>query len=573
MYHYVIGKRSRRLLAGLTIILVLLAGLLSAPFSSGTTLAQDNGEAYPVLARTSDSRLSVRLPAGWVFEERLKPGELFETELYIGANAEQLQARLASDGDENVRISGQGGSLALLNATAYQETFGEAPTAEGVMSVVVEVSLDSGVEVSPAEPVQVNGLSGVFAAVDSSAVNNEFAVVLALDTPEGVVLATVSSTPDDMSANIGELAGILDTISVPAETAAEVDSTPTTATTDDGLEQVIVAGNGRLQLRIPAGWRRDDLVSDAGVLLLGEDEAALQSRVARNEGDSDPIEGQGGTVALFNYADLGLEPGTPIGEIFDMVSESLAGQGGELLFETNDFELQGNPGQLNFYEIEGGATGLVAVIAMEAEETIVVVILNDSDGERLISNAEDLAGIVDTVRVPAEFVAVQTEAGGVVVQIPQGWHYEDLTAAEQGALVMGNSPDALESRLAGVAGDTVPFSGVGGNVTLFSLSLFTDEGIPEEEVLASMMSFGRDSIEGNGGEFTSDLRELQVNDNDALMTSYRLPDGTAGVIAGILFDEAGTVVLAVFNVGPDEDFEAQAGFLGLLVGQIEVVNP
>ena len=378
-------------------------------------VAQAQGPSLSVIAATDDGNLSVRMPDGWYFFDNtgdpVLPG--FSSMLFFGENQHEAETRLSDFRGEGSNILGLGGAIVLVDTPFFQQQ-GLEPTAELFMELLAG-ELD--IPAEDQREVTLGDNPGYAAYVDTAESNNEVGFLITLDTPIGVVVATVTSTPAMADANTDLLVEIANSISAPGERSGQGpglggggQDTPSVAD-----RPVFAAEDGTVSVRLPANWVTEDHISTDFVFFFGESQAALQSRVNDFFADTDvPAVGNGGLVMVLPMDEMGIPDPPPEG-LERTILESLAADLGPeitLISEYFDLEMADGASFVLYSDANTGEVGLSAIILFGEPRQVALVLISADNEATFAENAEFFGEILGTVRVPAEAPGAAPPGGG-----------------------------------------------------------------------------------------------------------------------------------------------------------------
>lgn len=407
-----------------TIFVLSMLALLAAVIPGVTPVAAQASSLTQVIA-TRDGALSLRVPDGWVSYDGSNDPQipLFTSQLWFGDTSEALNTRLAYNRSGSGTIVGLGGGAFLTNTSLYQQSFGEAATAAGLLDVLLEFNRSAGFEVQDPVETVVDGNAGFFAVVDSTSFNDERGLLVTLDTPTGVVLVIASGTSSNVVENADLLAGIAETLRTPAEQSVQPTPTaqpttpplitPVAGTTDGGITdysftRTISDEQSRISIALPSAWLVENhLENETGAIIFGDSQAAIDSRIRDfDTPGGDVVVGVGGSMAFVGMDEFGISNPTPVNYAVDLMTDIGAGyveDGAEIILEATDFEVfGGNSGALLGVSWPSGQTGWAAFFTVNQENTAVFILLSADTRAGFDAQYVELASLVDTVRLPAD---------------------------------------------------------------------------------------------------------------------------------------------------------------------------
>lgn len=388
--------------------------MLLAPGNIPTASAQ-NDPALDQLLRSADGNVSVRVPSGWVWEDNSGDPAiaLFSSQIWWGDSQSALDTRLEFNRLGTGNVVGLGGGVVLADNDAFTASFGYYPDASELMDILKEFNEGGGATVEEPSETTIGTLSGYFTVVNSATINNEIMLMVTADSPVGTILILSSGTAENTNENAGLLNEIALSVRAPAEADSSSDNTPDSSPnngnelpTFDNLSPLTTA-SAEVSIQVPVGWLGLDLSASGEGFYFGDSQEAIESRVEnfRSE-ESLPVVGVGGTILLFPYADVGLSGAAPSGfpvDFVDGILSDLTADGSTIVFDLTDFNvINNNQGALLGLEAPTGTAGWLAVMTFDEVETMVLMSLTADSYANFEAQFIELAGLIDTVRLPAE---------------------------------------------------------------------------------------------------------------------------------------------------------------------------
>ena len=627
----------RRIFVFIVLAIALLVPTV-APFNTNSlAFAQDDFDLEQVIA-TADGNLSVRLPADWVSMDNTgdENFSFFSSQLWWGTTQDAMNDRLIYHRDGvGTTTAGLGGGVLLADEADFQASFGYYPNAEELMDLLITLYTDSGATVEAAEPTTVNGMSGQFTVVNLATVNEEIALLVLIDTPVGTVLIISSGNVSNTSDN----AGLLNAIALSVNAPAEATTTTSSSGTGDELPSfenltAISDSGGAVSLQVPSGWLALDRDVNVDGLYFGDSVEAINSRVeSYNADESLPVEGVGGVIAVFSYADIGLTGAAPANfpvEFLDSLMPDLTENGALVIFDLTDFTVyNGNQGAFLGLQSTADESGWMAMLTIDEEETAVFMRFTTSTYASFESQYIEMAGIIDTIRVPAEAGAApaptsldaptNTNTGGdggslgdvfgngnstntgdtgntgslpdvevpdgsqiyasndssLFVVAPTGWVVLDELASNN-VFIVADSQEAINTRRANFLsdGDPQPVVGAGVVMTRFNLDdLNIGSPVPANAAVDLVNSL-LPSFEQDGGLVMFPTEQVYADTNIQIamyggLESTNLETGFQGVA---LFDKERTLVAVIATSADSSEFVTEFEILQTAVATVRVGN-
>ncbi|PJF42579.1 MAG: hypothetical protein CUN55_09845 [Phototrophicales bacterium] len=543
--------------------------------STSNVLAQDS--ELPKVIASEDGLVSLRVPDGWLALDSSNDPQiaLFTTQLWFGDSEDAINTRLEYNRNGSGTVVGLGGGAFLTNEDVYQQAFGEAPTAQGLIEVLSEFNRNAGFTVDELTEVTVNGHNGFFTIIDSTSFNDERSLVVTLDTPNGVALVLASGTSSNVAENAELLVDIANTFQTPAEQTTTPASDPTAGTggpTDYTITRTISDPEGRVSIQLPSAWFVENHLDEPSeAIIFGESPEAISSRVEDfEEPGGGEVIGVGGSIAFIDMGELGIANPTPENYAVDLladIAESYVQNGAEILVESTPFEVYGNnAGALLGVQWPSGQTGWASFLTIDQANLAIFVLLSAPSFEEFNTQYVELASLIDTIRAPAEADAITIPPVGQVpeqptdanngtqgpglgdifnsgsntgaappstntstiaegyavyrandnsfsIQLPEGWVIADTIASNQ-TLIIAESDAALSSRQdeLDIIGRTTPVQGSGVTIIPYVLSDFATPGqVPAQFALNAVTNLS-DTWTEEGGLVVFPPAEL-LNEN------------------------------------------------------------
>ncbi|MCI0711123.1 MAG: hypothetical protein L0154_13280, partial [Chloroflexi bacterium] len=552
----------RRFFISLFIVMFLLT--LSFPIAA----AQDDLQ----VVRSSDGRISIRLPSGWTTFDYMEAGSYF----IYGSSEAAAQGRLNDFNSQPALLVEEGGFLYLISA----EEFGIPEVNDAALILLMEEFLNivedgGGQTLEEMAPFQIAGSDGYRSVLQSG---NEQGFIAVVGFADHILMVTATGTRRTFDDNRELLETILLSIRIPAEDGVTADQGPEQVDTTDST--LVRSSDAVVSIVIPEGWLHLDELAENNVLAFGSTEAGMQSRrdVALSD---DPaaieVSDSGGVVQLFSFDDVGIDPVNPdvtplMGQIrnlyervgFTIVedpAEFTAGDG-----HTGQFFIFDSGTQYGYYVLIAFDENIIAMTAtgtpdtFTEEQDLLFSVVQSLTSPAAPEPVDDVVEAGEEPEVSERFPglgtgpAVQLTSelsspdGGVVLDLPDGWvtFVDDETADYKSILYFAETQDNIDSWINGITPDApigVIFVIEGTGVTSsINIDDFFVEVSPEDVDLDKQLA----------GEF---------NDAQARWLFYSVEelDGTQyEFLYGLLFMPSEDIVLVFFGA-PEEVFPEYRG--------------
>lgn len=247
-----------RLSTRLLLILILMMSSLIV-FSSPDDVQAQGGEELAELVTTENELVSVRVPTGWWFYDNSGDSELplFSTMLVFGDVENAIYTRIDYNRGNILsnEVVGRGGEIILLDNELYQETFGTAPSVQGLVDILMGSYESSGADILDG-PDFIDSLNGQALIIQDGALE---ALVVVMEMNNSIVLVSMEADQSIFEDNFDLFSDMLFSIASPAEQ-------PEVATDDSGdsgfsggslganLPIEVRSADNRLGVSLPEGW-------------------------------------------------------------------------------------------------------------------------------------------------------------------------------------------------------------------------------------------------------------------------------------------------------------------------------
>ncbi len=378
----------------LLIILALLTSLMQ--WTHSTAFAKPNPQApLTQYIQSSDGRVSVRLPDGWTYTDVVAG----ENILAYGDSPDAVASRLSDVRGQTSTITGNGGTIVLLNLADYGFTTASTDVLKSVMdSGLVGVQNVGGSVLEDPQEVEINpGQTIVLAAIQAG---GEQGYAATIGFGEMIAIMTATGTPTTWDANRDLLYTIIQSVRIPAD--------PNTAPPDGALPAgddvtVVRATDGSLSVAIPTGWSFKDQLTDNQIFVFGESETETENRsVFWISNEQVVVGGKGGLISSRRLDELDLDPATvDIGSTSNTFITNLE----VTVIEARQiFTVNNAPGAYAVVDW-GQQRGFLAFIVFG--EMLAIVYVSDSPAN-FEASRDTLFAIIESVRIPAEIAAPPT---------------------------------------------------------------------------------------------------------------------------------------------------------------------
>ncbi|MBL8130545.1 MAG: hypothetical protein JNL42_01700 [Anaerolineae bacterium] len=379
------------------------ASNIPAPAAGVPTVPPSAPSTEPV-ARTATGAISARLPNGWVHQAVNMQG--FGDLIAFGDTPTTMQTvvTLIFEGGEAAAFSG----IAGLFGTIDMSQMGTSDPAEQLVAPLIQQLLaevaTGGIQV--VEQPAAHTFGGLYPG-QLAAVNLGFMAVLHADNQLAVALIL----SDNFAANRAVMSGVLETLRLPAESAALVISPPVlpTAPAGTGGSSIVRSSDSRVSFIPPAPWTVLDHMADAQILAFGDTFEAADARLtsARPDlGQGSSMTGVGGLIILYPMANFGIDPAAPdLAPLMAQALSQLQGQGYTIEEAAQPFT---DPALVGHYAlIKGTEQGYLALMAFGDQIAYVTATGMPNIWTPVL--ATDMFAALTSVRVPAE---AEAPAGG-----------------------------------------------------------------------------------------------------------------------------------------------------------------
>ncbi|MBK8024797.1 MAG: hypothetical protein IPK19_26105 [Chloroflexi bacterium] len=385
-----------------------LAVPTTVPVNEPAALGQTVQPSTDPLARTATGTVSARLPDGWVHQPVSAEG--FTDLIAFGSTAVAMQTvvTLILEGGEAPAFSGMAGLIGAVDMAQMGTT-----PADQLISLLMQDLLNSIAtnEIQVTEQPTAHTFGGLFPG-ELAAFNMGFVAVLRSENQLAVALVL----SDDFAGNRAAMAGVLETIRLPAENAGSnpaVQQTQPAAEPTAALSEMPLtrSSDNRVSFILPAPWTVLDHMADAQILAFGDTFEAADSRLtsARPDlGQGLAMTGVGGLIILYPMANFGIDPASPdLAPLMAQALGQLQGQGYTVEEAAQPFADPALVGQ--YALIKGAEQGYLALMAFGDQVAYVTATGLPGVWTRVL--ATDMFSVVTSVRVPA---APETpETGGL----------------------------------------------------------------------------------------------------------------------------------------------------------------
>jgi hypothetical protein len=553
----------RRLFSTLLIVIAFLT--LSLPITS----AQDDLQ----VVRTSDGRLSIRLPADWTTFDFMEEENYF----IYGSSQTAAQGRLNDFNSEPALLVEEGGFIFLISAA----DFGVPEINDEVLVLLMEEFLNivedgGGQTLEEMVPFQLSDADGYRAVTESG---NEQGFISVVGFDDFILMATATGTRRTFDDNREFLDTILRSIRVPAEEGVTAGQAPEQVDTADSM--LVRSADETVSIVIPEGWQYLDELQENNVLAFGSTEAGFQSRrdVALSDDPSAiEVSDSGGVVQLFSFDDVGIDPENPdVSPLIGQIRNLYERVGFTIIEEPTEFTA--GDGRLGQYFLFDSGTQYGYYVLIAFDETIIAMTATGTP-ESFAEQQDLLFSVVQSLTSPAALeVSVNIEGnddieseiterfpglgggpalalsnelsspdGGVVLDLPDGWvtFVDEETTDYKSILYFGEDQAAIDSWINGITPDApigVIFVIEGTGVTTsIDIDDFFNDVSPEDADLNKLLA----------DEF---------NDAQARWLFYSVDelDGSQyQFLYGLLFMPSEDIVLVFFGA-PEEVFADYQG--------------
>lgn len=539
--------------------------------SFSLTSAQDDLQ----VVRSSDGRISIRLPSDWTTFDYMEDGNYF----IYGSSEAAAQGRLNDFNSEPALLVEEGGFLYLISA----EEFGIPEVNDAALILLMEEFLNiveegGGQTLEEMTPFQIAGSDGYRSVLQSG---NEQGFIAVIGFEDHILMATATGTRRTFDDNRELLETILLSIHVPAEEGVTADQGPDQVDTIDST--LVRSSDEIVSIVIPEGWLHLDELAENNVLAFGSTEAGMQSRhdvALADDPAAVEVSDSGGVVQLFSFDEVGIDPDNPdvtplIGQIRNLYervgfviveepTEFTAGDG-----RTGQFFIFDSGTQYGYYVLIAFDENIIAMTATGTPDTFtdeqdllfsVVQSLTSPAAPEPASDVGEEGEDEEAPEVSERFPGLGTGPavqltnelsspdGGVVLDLPGDWvtFVDDETADYKSILYFAETQDDIDSWINDITPDApigVIFIIEGTGVTsTIEIDDFFVEVSPEDADLDKLLA----------DEF---------NDAQARWLFYSVEelDGTAyEFLYGLLFMPSEDIVLVFFGA-PEEDFTEYRG--------------
>lgn len=543
-------------------------GMFLFTLSLPITSAQDEFQ----VVRTSDGRMSIRLPVGWTTFDFMEEGSYF----IYGSSEPAAQGRLNDFNSEPALLVEEGGFIYVVTAAE----FGVDEITDAALLLLMEEFLNiiedgGGQTLEDMSPYQISAAPGYRAVIQSG---NEQGFIAVVGFEDYILMATATGTRRTFDDNRELLETILLSIRVPAEEGVTAGQGPEQV---DTVNSTLVRSSDEVvSIVIPEGWLYLDELAENNVLAFGSTEAGMQSRHDAALAD-DPaaieVSDSGGVVQLFSFDDVGIDPANPdltplmrqIRNLYERVGFTIVEESAEFTAgdgHTGQFFIFDSGTEYGYYVLIAFDENIISMTATGTPDTFteeqdllfsVVQSLTSPAAPEIAVNVDDDAkepevserfpglGTGPAVKLTNE---LSSPDGGVVLDLPDDWvtFVDDETADYKSILYFAETQDDIDSWINGITPDApigVIFIIEGTGVTsTIDIDDFFAEVSPEDVDLDELLA----------DEF---------NDAEARWLSYSVEelDGTQyEFLYGLLFMPSEDIVLVFFGA-PEEVFPEYQG--------------
>jgi len=510
----------------LLVFILMMSGLVA--FSPSNGAQAQGGEDLVELVTTENELVSVRVPTGWWFYDNSGDPDLplFSTMLVFGDVEDAIYTRIDYNHGDILSsgVVGRGGEIIVLDPTLYQQTFGSAPSVDGLISILMGSYQSSGAEILEG-PNIIEELNGQALIIKDGTLES---LVVAMDLNNSVILASIETDESIFDDNFDLFGDMLFTIASPAEQPDIVDNSGDGSGGLGGslgatLPIEVRSADNRLSINLPEDWAGyvdpNPEAQGAGIsiaMYIGSSQEAVDIFAGLTPGT---VSGVGGIILV--AAD-----DTQNKSIEQLWNESLADTDGIAPTDIQTGEINGHPARWGeVADFAPNSDGYWIVVAFPDNQAMVAFILSN-DGQW------------ETQRpfVEAVFKSIQYDGDG-------------LPSVDGGDVVDNNNTGG--GSLGGLGGGNT-------NAVELSKTLQNAEGTLEVSVPAEWLTFA------DPNPVDADIRLVFADNADVLDTFPNLNNGEPGI--------GGIMLLLVLDTGVmtlDDIFQATLSESTLTMGTPE----